>query len=292
MWHRSVLILACALSAVACETQRGKRRASDATDGALDDTGAITPGDGDTSGGGTGPVQPDAGGDPVELDVVGGQPDVFADLDTWSEPGDIGGSTGGDSASGPDADSIMDTFVPPDISIGADTSGPDTSGSDTAGGTDTTQPTVADLESCGDILTCAVACAGDSACQQNCMGLAGAGEQQQFQDFVQCEADYCSGLSGGAFSECVQANCLPSLYECLGAGTLTCQQLFGCLAGCASDQTCVDVCFENGSPAGVQQRDAVTACFAEVCGPNVTNACAQQSVESGGQCEGVFAMCQ
>ena len=171
----------------------------------------------------------------------------------------------------------------------------DAGGGDSVGGT-----------SCADIYQCLAGCApGDASCANACVAAGSSAGQQLFNAANNCMvgasagtcATSCATPASPQCDACLQSACGAQLAACFGAsrpplpadggvadggGSLGCQGIFNCLAGCPNGSpACSNACVAKGSAAGQAQFSALSWCVQGA----LSNACAATCATPGTQCD-------
>lgn len=141
-----------------------------------------------------------------------------------------------------------------------------------------------DTLTCNEIFNCFGECEnGESDCFDACFDRGSERAQEGVVGISECIRD-----TGCESQECIAENCADPIAFCdsddrvdgpapmepvdpAPVEDLTCNEIYGCFDQCAGDRTCVDVCFEQGSPAGqrgvqdISQCISANACQDEAC---------------------------
>ncbi len=144
--------------------------------------------------------------------------------------------------------------------------------------------TLCEVMTCAEINFCMNACGStDDGCYSDCYLEGTAAGRADFDDITQCAIDH-NCYDAADYQTCMTANCQTVVDACFvtATGTLTCEQMYDCIADCPSgDQACTWACFNDGSAAAQSQYDGMQDCFELECGtitdPTQWNTCVWQN---------------
>jgi len=151
---------------------------------------------------------------------------------------------------------------------------------------------------CAEINECQMACNPQDpsyeTCVQNCKTEGSAEAQAQLNGLIQCLIDngaqQCPPGDAQCQNDIIMEFCMTEFEACFPSGTLSCSEIFDCMAACPQgDQPCVQACYSDGTAEAKAQQQAVAACVIEQCGEQPTEECANAAQQ--GACAAVFADC-
>ena len=147
-------------------------------------------------------------------------------------------------------------------------------------------------QTCGEVAECTSSCPpNNSACITSCFFFGATGAQQDYADLLICTQSQCfpeCGDDNGCVGECLLDACFQVFAECF-PGSTSCGEAVACMAGCGSNQFCVDACYDDSFPAGKKQLNALLQCVSTICDDDVAGDCFQAAVD--GPCQEQWGEC-
>ncbi len=156
---------------------------------------------------------------------------------------------------------------------------------------------------CAQMFQCISTCE-DQACARACFQDGTAEAQAQYEAIYECFDQFCGTIEDeDAWLECAnasiadEAQCKGVWEACQGSmpeGTLTCEEMFGCISAC-EDQACAQECYADGTSEARAQYEAIYDCFDEYCGTiedeDAWLECANASIADPQQCQTAWETC-